>query len=46
MKEEGLLYDVQTGGFLHIYRDHGGELIIDRQPCQHEHPMAMIVSAQ
>jgi hypothetical protein len=45
MKEEGLLYDAESGGFLHIYRD-DGRLIIDSQPCQHEHSMPMIVSAQ
>jgi len=45
MKEEGLLYDVQSGGFLHVYSD-SGKLIIDRQPCQHEHSMPTIVFAQ
>lgn len=46
MKKEGLLYDVQSGGFLHIYRDNSGKLIIDRQPCWHKHSMTMIVSAE
>ncbi len=45
MKEEGLLYDMQSDGFLHVYRD-GEKLIIDSQPCRHEHPMPMIVLAE
>ncbi len=45
MKEEGLLYDAQSGGFLHIYRD-DGKLTFDRQPCQHEHYVPTIVLAQ
>jgi hypothetical protein len=45
MKDEGLLYDVQSGGFLHVYRD-GEELIIDSQPCQHVHSIPTIVLAQ
>ena len=45
MKEEGLLYDVRSGGFLHVYRD-SGKLIIDRQPCKHEHAMPMVVLAE
>ncbi len=45
MKEEGLLYDAESGGFLHIYSD-DGKLVVDRQPCQHEHPMPMIVLAE
>jgi len=45
MKEEGLLYDAQSGGFLHIYSD-GEKLIIDRRPCQHGHSMPTIVLAQ
>jgi hypothetical protein len=45
MKEEGLLYDVQSGGFLHIYRN-DGKVIIDRKPCQHEHSMPTIVLAE
>jgi hypothetical protein len=45
MREEGLLYDVQSGGFLHVYRD-GGKLIIDGQPCEHEHSMPMVVLAE
>jgi hypothetical protein len=45
MKAEGLVYDMQSGGFLHVYRD-GGKLIIDKQPCQHEHSMPTIVLAQ
>jgi hypothetical protein len=45
MKEEGLLYDTQSGGFLHIYRD-GERVIIDHQPCQHEHSTPTIVIAQ
>ncbi len=45
MKEEGLLYDMQSGKFVHIYRD-GEKLIIDNQPCQHEHSVPTIVIAQ
>jgi hypothetical protein len=45
MKEEGLLYDVQSGGFLHIYRD-DGKVIIDSQPCEHEHAAPMVVLAE
>ncbi len=45
MKEEGLLYDPESGGFVHIYRD-GEKLIIDSQPCQHEHSAPTIVIAQ
>ena len=42
MKEEGLVYDVQTGGFLHLYRD-GGKLTIDGQRCEHEHVMPTVI---
>jgi hypothetical protein len=45
VKEEGLLYDVQSGGFLHIYRN-DEKVIIDRQPCQHEHSIPTIVLAE
>jgi len=45
MKEEGLLYDVKSGGFLHVYQE-GGRLIIDRQPCEHEHAVPMVVLAE
>ncbi len=45
MREEGLLYDAQSGGFLHVYRDRG-KLVIDRQPCQHQHSWATVVFAQ
>ena len=45
MKEEGLLYDVQSGGFLHVYHDNG-KLIIDRQPCKHKHSLTTVVSAE
>jgi len=45
MKEEGLLYDTKSGGFLHVYHD-DGKLIIDGQPCEHEHVMPMVVSAE
>jgi hypothetical protein len=41
MKEEGLLYDVQSGGFLHIYHDNG-KLMIDRQPCKHTSTTAIL----
>jgi len=43
MKEEGLFYDTYKRGFLHVYSDKG-RLIIDEQPCQHEHSV-MVVSA-
>ncbi len=43
MREEGLVYDAQMGGFLHIYRDNG-DIIIDKQPCEHEHSV-MVVGA-
>jgi len=45
MKEEGLLYDAQSGGFLHVYRD-GEKLIIHKQRCQHEHFVPTIVIAE
>jgi hypothetical protein len=45
MKEEGLLYDAQSGGFLHVYSD-GGKLIFERRPCQHEHSTPTTVLAQ
>ena len=45
MKEEGLLYDVESRGFLHIYRD-DGKVIIDSQPCDHEHSSPTIVIAE
>jgi len=45
MKEEGLLYDAQSGGFLHIYGD-DGKVVIERQPCQHEHSVPTIILAQ
>lgn len=45
MRDEGLVYDAQSGGFSHIYSD-AGKVIIDRQTCQREHSMPTIVSAQ
>ena len=36
MREQGVVYDTQTGGFLHIYKD-GEKTIIDNQPCHHDH---------
>jgi hypothetical protein len=45
MREEGLLFDEKSGGFLHFYRDNG-KLIIHKRPCRHEHSKRMIVSAQ
>jgi hypothetical protein len=45
MKEEGLLYDVQSGGFFHVYSD-GGKVTIDIHPCQHEHSVPTVVLAQ
>ena len=44
MREEGLLYDWQKGGFLHVYRD-SGRLIIDKEPCQHEHTEMVVLAA-
>jgi hypothetical protein len=46
MKKEGLLYDVKSGGFLHVYRDNSGKLIIDKQPCRHKHSTPMVVLAE
>jgi hypothetical protein len=45
MKEEGLLYDVKSGGFLHVYHDNG-KLIVDKYACRHKHSMTTIVSAE
>ncbi len=45
MKEEGLLYDVQSGGFLHVFLD-SGKLVIDKQPCGHDHATPMVVVAE
>jgi len=45
MKEEGLVYDARSGGFLHVRRD-DGQIIIDKEPCQHEHFIPMIVLAE
>jgi len=44
MKEEGLLYDVETGGFLHVHYDR--KLIIDKKPCGHKHSVTTVVSAE
>ena len=44
MKEEGLFYDSQRRGFLHIYRDNG-RLIIDQEPCRHEHTPTVVSAA-
>jgi hypothetical protein len=41
MKEEGLFYDTQKRGFLHVYTDKR-RLIIDEQVCPHEHSVMMI----
>ncbi len=43
MREEGLIYDPQIGGFVHIYSD-GGKIIIDKQSCQHDH-FAVVIGA-
>lgn len=43
MREEGLFYDYQRHGFLHVYSDQG-KLSFDREPCRHEHTQ-MVVSA-
>ena len=45
MKEKGIAYDVQSGAFGHIYRNDGG-LIVERQPCQHEHSIPTVVLPQ
>jgi hypothetical protein len=44
MREEGLLYDPQRRGFLHVNRDNG-RLIIDKEPCQHEHTQMVVFAA-
>jgi len=44
MREEGLFYDWQRHGFLHAYRDHG-RLMVDQEPCQHEHTQMMVFAA-
>jgi hypothetical protein len=44
MREEGLVYDGQRRGFLHIYSD-SGKLILDREPCQHEHTQMAVFAA-
>lgn len=43
MREEGLVYDAQIGGFMHVYSD-GGKIIIDKEACQHDH-FALVVGA-
>ncbi|MGZ6225676.1 MAG: hypothetical protein ACXWMH_09265 [Syntrophales bacterium] len=40
MREQGVVYDTKTGRFLHVYSD-GGKTIIDKQPCQHDHFVAV-----
>ncbi len=44
MREEGLFYDWQRRGFLHIYSDNG-RLIVDQEPCQHEHTQMVVLAA-
>ncbi len=44
MKEEGLFYDSQRRGFLHVYSSNG-RLIIDEEPCQHEHTQMVVFAA-
>jgi hypothetical protein len=44
MREEGLLYDPQRRGFLHVNRDNG-RLIIDSEPCRHEHTQMVVFAA-
>jgi hypothetical protein len=44
MKEEGLFYDAQKRGSLHVYSDKG-RLIIDKQPCEHEHSVMVVLAA-
>jgi hypothetical protein len=44
MKEEGLFYDWQERGFLHVYSDNG-RLIIDKEPCHHEHTEMVVFAA-
>ena len=41
MREEGLLYDVDTGGFFHVYSEKG-KLIVEKQPCRHEHSITAV----
>jgi hypothetical protein len=44
MREEGLFYDWRSGGFLHAYRDNG-RLIIDKEPCRHDHTQMVVFAA-
>jgi hypothetical protein len=44
MREEGLFYDWQKRGFLHVYSDNG-RLIIDKEPCQHDHTEMVVFAA-
>ncbi|MGB7574056.1 MAG: hypothetical protein WBN53_09375 [Thermodesulfobacteriota bacterium] len=44
MREEGLFYDWQLRGFLHVYSDNG-RLIIDKEPCQHDHTEMVVLAA-
>ncbi|MGO8989199.1 MAG: hypothetical protein ACLQHW_10040 [bacterium] len=41
MREEGLFYDRQSRGFLHVYSDNG-RLIFDKEPCRHEHTQMVV----
>ena len=43
MREEGLFYDWQKRGFLHVYTDNGRLIIKD--PCQHEHTQMVVFAA-
>ncbi len=44
MREEGLFYDPQRRGFLHVYSDKG-KLIVDHEPCRHEHTQMVVFAA-
>jgi hypothetical protein len=44
MREEGLFYDWQRRGFLHLYSDNG-KLIVDQEPCRHEHTQMVVFAA-
>lgn len=41
MRGEGLLFDGQSGRFFHVYSEKG-KVIIEKQPCQHEHPIMAV----
>jgi hypothetical protein len=44
VREEGLVYDPERRGFLHV-NTNNGRLIVDSEPCQHEHTPMMVSAA-